>query len=429
VFSTLVPPEYRSSARILVGTCASGSLEQAYHCGLFTLDRTESYAALAVSDVLAQRVIDELQLDRSAADLAGSIEATAKSEEAVIEIAVTDSNANDATRIADSAARQFVEMITRFEVRNSQPTGDAALGDTLWLDNPAGEVPPENADPFINLTIVDAPHHALKVGPGTILTLLFGAIAGLVVGLVAAAVRDRLDSKIHEPEQVTAAGVPVLGVSPRTRGNNEWTNGDDRIDAFRRLRLATADGGQVVAIVSPRRGTDAAAAAVDYARASAEAGANVLLVDAETAQAGFAIGERDTELGLADLLRDPDGSNAQLQAVYAWNSPAIRVLGPGVVTQDPPGMPMFAEGRLRRVVDRLRYEYDLIVVNCPPALDSAEAIVIGDAADAVILVVRVGETTEQDVATAGDMLRAGGATVLGALVVKSSLSAKRVGAK
>ena len=405
----VVQPQYRSSVRVLIGTCSAGSVEQAYQCGMFTKARAPSYVALATSDLLAQRVIADLRLDRSVSDVESIITATAPPEESLIEIAVTDSNASDARKIADSAAKQFVQLVAELESR----------------------IPfSERSDPFINLTVVDSPKEGWRIGSSTTAKLLLGAAAGLVIGLIAAIVRDRSDTKVRRAEQVSAAGLTVLGASPRTSNlSAEWVkHGNERVDAFRRLRLATSGHGQVVAVVGPRPGAGAAPAAVDLARASVEAGAKVVLVNAEMnadmKKGGPAIGQGVTEHGLADLLRDPDSTTAQFDGFYTWNSPAIDVLGPGCVAECFSSVTMFASGRFQRVLDRLREEFDLIIVYSAPVLDSADAIVVGVAADSVILVIEIDETTEEDVGASADMLRSAGATVLGALLITKRRSAR-----
>ena len=392
--SAMSAPQYHSSTRVLVGTCAEGSIEQAYQCGMFTKDRALSYAALVTSDVLAQRVVDDLQLNRAAGDVASKITAIAEPETALIEITVTDDSPAEARRMADSAARQFVQMVAEVELRN---TG-------------------QQNNPFTNLTVVEAAKEASKTGSSTQVNLLFGALAGLVVGLLGAIVRHRLDTRAQTPDDVEEAGLPVL-CEPPNASSTAWTDGDDRVEAFRRLRMSVGGSGHDVLTVVGVDTQDAAfSAAVDLGRASSEAGARTLLVNADM-RTGQSFGTApSTHQGLADLLREPEMTIAITERLPSWNSPAIHVLGAGVVPRGNTATALLASGHLPKVLESLRGEFDLVIVYGAPVLKAADASIVSAASDGVIVVVESGHTTKDDVAAAVATLEGTGAKPIGAIL-------------
>ncbi|KAA0101929.1 hypothetical protein CIW49_00755 [Mycolicibacterium sp. P1-18] len=399
--SALSPPSYHSSTRVLVGTCAEGSIEQAYQCGMFTKDRAQSYAALVTSDVLAQRVVDDLHLDAAANDVASKITAIAEPETALIEITVTDSDPDEARRMADSAGRQFVQMVGEVELRN---TG-------------------QQNNPFTNLTIVEAAKVAAKTGSSTMTNLLFGALAGLLVGLVTALVRDRLDAKVTSSDAVESTGVPVLSEPPHD-ASVTWADGDQRVEEFRRLRMTIADSGRVVTVVGARTPEAAFATAVDLGRASSEAGARVVLVNSDMRVGkGFDANTVAGE-GLADLLRQPDMTVAVAERLPTWNAPAIHILGAGRVPADTTATALLSTGNLPKVLESLRQEFDVVVVYAAPVQDAADAAIVGAATDGVILVVESGQTKIDDVAESVATLVAAGATTLGAVLTTSRRAAR-----
>jgi len=391
--SVMSPPEYHSSTRVLVGTCAEGSIEQAYQCGMFTKDRALSYAALVTSDVLAQRVVNDLQLDQPAGDVASKITAIAEPETALIEITVADRDPAEARRMADSAARQFVSMVGEVELRN---TG-------------------QQNNPFTNLTVVEAAREASKTGSGTEVNLLLGALAGLIVGVITAIVRDRLDNKVHTPDDVESAGVPVLCEPPNTT-STAWTDGDDRVEAFRRLRMSVGGPGKVLTVVGVDSQEAAFSAAVDLGRASGEAGARVLLVNADM-RTGQNFGQvPSSHQGLADLLREPELTIATAERLRTWNSPAIHILGAGVVPPGTTATALLASGRLPKVLEALRGEFDLVVVYAAPVLKAADAAIVSAASDGAVLVVESGRTTKEHVADSVATLHGTGARTFGAIL-------------
>lgn len=399
--SAASPPEYHSSTRVLVGTCAEGSIEQAYQCGMFTKDRALSYAALVTSDVLAQRVVDDLQLNQPAGDVASKITATAEPETALIEITVTDRSPDEARRMADSAARQFVQMVAEVELRNTGQTNN----------------------PFTNLTVVEAAKEATKTGSSTQVNLLFGALAGIVIGVVGAIVRDRLDTRVHTPEDVEESGLPVL-IEPPSSSSTAWLDGDERVEAFRRLRMSVGSPGKVVTVVGVDSQEAAFATAVDLSRACGEAGHRMLLVNADMRTGQNFGATPSSHHGLADLLREPEMTIAIAERLPTWNTPAIHILGAGSVPAGSTATALLASGHLPKVLESLRDEFDLVVVYAAPVLQAADAAIVSAASDGALVVVEAGSTAKEDVAAAVATLHGAGAHMFGAVVTTRGRAAR-----
>jgi Mrp family chromosome partitioning ATPase len=70
----------------------------------------------------------------------------------------------------------------------------------------------------------------------------------------------------------------------------------------------------------------------------------------------------------------------------------------------------------RQMVASVSNLYDWIVLDGPPALEAAEAVEIAGIADGVVLVVQSGIAKRPVVARAADVLRRGGANVLGTVL-------------
>ncbi len=69
--------------------------------------------------------------------------------------------------------------------------------------------------------------------------------------------------------------------------------------------------------------------------------------------------------------------------------------------------------RMRHLMDRLREEYELIILDVPPVLSSTDAIVASSLADGVLLVVQAGHTRVADVRHACEALDVAHANLLG----------------
>jgi Mrp family chromosome partitioning ATPase len=71
---------------------------------------------------------------------------------------------------------------------------------------------------------------------------------------------------------------------------------------------------------------------------------------------------------------------------------------------------------MANLVASLRDQYDHIVIDTPPTLSVTDAVVMSTRADAVILVIRAGQTTKQALRRARDVLTQVNARICGVLL-------------
>jgi capsular exopolysaccharide synthesis family protein len=90
----------------------------------------------------------------------------------------------------------------------------------------------------------------------------------------------------------------------------------------------------------------------------------------------------------------------------------------------PPPNPaeLLASQNMKEVLDELRGQYDHIVVDTPPTLSVTDAVVLSPRADAIVLVIRSGQTTKQSLRRARDILTQVNARVSGVLLNAVDLS-------
>ena len=77
---------------------------------------------------------------------------------------------------------------------------------------------------------------------------------------------------------------------------------------------------------------------------------------------------------------------------------------------------------MRDMLTELRDQFDHIVVDTPPSLSVTDAVVLSQRADAVVLVIRSGQTTKQSLRRARDLLAQVNAKVVGVLLNAVDLS-------
>jgi capsular exopolysaccharide synthesis family protein len=90
----------------------------------------------------------------------------------------------------------------------------------------------------------------------------------------------------------------------------------------------------------------------------------------------------------------------------------------------PPPNPaeLLASSNMRDMLTELRDQFDHIVVDTPPSLSVTDAVVLSQRADAVVLVIRSGQTTKQSLRRARDLLAQVNAKVVGVLLNAVDLS-------
>lgn len=118
---------------------------------------------------------------------------------------------------------------------------------------------------------------------------------------------------------------------------------------------------------------------------------NVLFIDADlrhtSASTSWYHGRKDSGLGLSDYL---SGKVEDVRSVLRRhdNYDTLDFLPVGTVPPNP--TELLSSNRLGDLIEALRYEYDYIFIDCPPAMQLADTTLIERYADRTLFVIRVG---------------------------------------
>lgn len=185
VFSKAQTPIYRSTVFVSVSPSRTD-------LGLTQSAKTllRNYVLVIDSETFAQRVIDELQLDRTAASLKGDVTIASDDSRFAIQIDVKDTNPDTANDIA----RVWAELLVS------------------WRDEQNALVRNEDK---VNAELVDAPRPTL-FRPNTRVNVLAGAILGVLLGgLIVFAIEYAEAGVIRSPEDIDRfLSLSVLGAIP-----------------------------------------------------------------------------------------------------------------------------------------------------------------------------------------------------------------------
>jgi capsular exopolysaccharide synthesis family protein len=232
---------------------------------------------------------------------------------------------------------------------------------------------------------------------------------GIVLGLAAVALAERLDTRVHTREATEAAfRMPVIAEVPRTSlPPDTIVSSTDPMssaaEAYRTLRASlvlmptTAMGSrgpqdgrepQVILVTSGAPGDGKTTTVANLAVSFAEAGRQVLVLGCDFRRPEIhRFFDLDARPGIADVLTDGRGDLARV--VRDTSFPGVRVA--------PSGSTLRSLGDVanagRALVHEARGLADVVLIDTPPILATNDATELIPAADAVVVVARVGKTS------------------------------------
>jgi capsular exopolysaccharide synthesis family protein len=250
-----------------------------------------------------------------------------------------------------------------------------------------------------------------------------------------------MDNTVRTTEQAQIiSALPSLGMIPLGSKSTNNGNGSKRLsltsskevfelvtqvrpqsqmaESYRALRtsLLLSNLGappKVIMVTSARPQEGKTTTAINSAIVLAQKGVRVLLVDADLRRPSvhktLGMGPRS---GLSNVLT---GNTTLEQAVTVSPIlPNLFVLPAG----SPPPNPaeLLASSHMRDVLNELREQFDHVVIDTPPTLSVTDAVVLSPRVDAIILVIRSGQTTKQALRRARDILMQVNAHVTGVLL-------------
>lgn len=238
------------------------------------------------------------------------------------------------------------------------------------------------------------PNRKIVVAGGSILS---GALAlALVIGLAL------IDNRLRTIADVARASglTPVAVVPPMPReqkGRRFWQPQSNArfAEAITQLRTAVLLGSAragdlVVAVTSPDKSPDCAEVATALAQAASVAGDVVVLLDADFAnpRVNRILGGVN-DFGLSDVILQ----RADLGAAIYQDAASSLLFVPAGTRADNT---LYRDEGMEVVVETFGELFDTIIVNLPPIPETVEAETLAQLADILIVVVRAGYTTRQE---------------------------------
>ena len=285
-----------------------------------------------------------------------------------------------------------------------------------------------------NVQVVDqaeVPSSPFK--PNKKLNLLLAAIVGLFLGVGLAFFFEYLDNTVKTPEDVEQLRLPSFGMVPEIsyerrkrleRGDSYpvelVTHGHPRSilsEAFRNIRTSILlsfcerpPKRIIISSANPAEGKTTVT--INTAIALSQTGAKVVIVDADMRrprlQAIFA--ERDG-IGLSSFL----SGNADLESIIRESEvPNLSYVLAGPIPPNP--SELLGSMLFKKMIESLGGRFDHILIDCPPVLGFADALILSTCVDGVVLVALGGKTPRETLQRAKEALLQVNAKVLGVVI-------------
>lgn len=388
LLSVLQSPVYRAETKIVIGQ--GGGLVQPGFANSIQ-PYTATMSDLIASDVVAKNVIDGLHLSISPHELLAKISTSINPQTAVVDVFVDDHDRAQAVRIDEQVATVFSQLVQdRFG-----GTGTSATSQPLTAN-------------------VFDPAHALpgRIAPRPSRNIAIAIVLGLILGLVAAFLREHFDRGLRTREDVERAfGLPVIGQVPfPTKGKESrtvaWDGRGEIAEAFRSVRANL----QYLAVQRPLRSVLVTSASAEQGKTTvtanlavtiARAGASVVVVDGDLRrprlESAFGVeahgpGLTSVLVGTAEL--DDVLREVELPQDARREAGRLSFIPSGPLPPNP--SELLTSAQMTSLLDRLGAEFEYVLLDSPPVLLVADAIELARDVDGVVLVVRRGSASTDE---------------------------------
>ncbi|MEU0562547.1 polysaccharide biosynthesis tyrosine autokinase [Dactylosporangium sp. NPDC006015] len=392
-------PWYEARTTLFVSAWADGGdAAKAYQADLLSQQKVKSYSVIVRDKRVMRSVIDKLDLTVTPDALAARVSTDTLEDTVLLTIRVTDTSPQQAQRITDAVADEFIRLV------------------------PTLEATPDGSPSPVHVSVVSpADLPGVPVSPRPLHNLALATLAGLLAGAALATVRHAMDTSIKTTEQAEEiTGTSLLGVIPRNPDQTgiaavtEEDSSGRQVEAYRQVQTSMqfmdADRRtKVVVVTSSVPAEGKSVTSCNLALSIAESGRSVLLIDADLRrpQAAGYLGV-PSGAGLTSVLI----GQAELDdVIQPWGDTSLSVLASGPVPPNP--SKLIGSNHMRRLLDELRSRYDMVIIDTPPVLPVADAIVLSALSDGAIFVVRHGHTRRDQVCKATAALRRAEVDVLG----------------
>jgi capsular exopolysaccharide synthesis family protein len=413
-------------------------------------------AKLVSLKAVARRTARALAPPLSADEVARKVDVEAEGQADVVSVKATDPAPAFAARLANTFARQYIAFrreADRSKVKEAQDLVQRQLA-RLSPEDLAGQqgqtlrnraqqlqilasLQTGNAELVQRAEVPTSPS-----SPKTFRNVAIGGFFGLLLALGLPLLLEKLDRRLRDPHEVEELfGRPILGVIPASRELEKAgparlkhlpAREEEALSMLRaNLRYFNVERPvKSVLVTSAAPGDGKSTVTWNLGAAAANAGADVLIIEADLRHPAMAAGAEHLRPrpGLSNLLSaqiDPSEAVQKVAIPHRFNvepmsgrsAAPVRTMDVIVAGALPPNpVDLVESSRMREIIEEAARRYDLVLIDTPPTAVVSDAVPLVKEVDGVIVVTRLGKSTRESVHHLRNQLAHLGAPVLGIVV-------------
>jgi capsular exopolysaccharide synthesis family protein len=440
--------EYEATAKLLLQTDnLSATISGTGVAGVDPTRQTATDAQLVALPVVAQRVSKKLSQPLAEA----AVKTGAGPDSNILTVTVTDRAPARAALFANEFARQYIRFrrdTTRQRYATALRTVQTRLAQTRKKtpERATLQAQAKQLRLLVSLQtgdaqlVQEATAPTSPVRPEPARNIALGGIFGLLLGLALAFLRDRLDRRIKNEDQLDdlLPGVPVIGLVPesrRSRASRLMTSeGYHTIEAnlsmIRRGREL-----ETLLVTSAAPGDGKSTLAVNLALAMTERGRSALLMDADLRRPSLtARVKADSRVGVSSILAG-EGSletsvpEYEVQPSRNGDGPSVAFSGQLRIVPAGP-LPanvqlLLSDTSLQGLLMASRARTECVIFDGPPVGSFADMLPLAKEVDGVIVVVRLYHSRREQLKRFAAQLKNAGINPVGVVVLGAATGPSR----
>ena len=267
-----------------------------------------------------------------------------------------------------------------------------------------------------------------KHKPNTKLNLALGLVLGLFLGTVVAFLLEFLDDRVKTTDELERLlGLPLLGMTPSVKGDDPIVHAlmtmeqpaSAVAESFRSLRtnllFASKEGTpKILTLTSAMPSEGKSSSCMNLATAFAQSNARVLMIDADLRKP--TVHKRlklDNTLGLSNYLTYQANIDDVVQDTLI---PGVSAVTAGPLSPNP--SELLSSERLQELFDLAPDTFDIIIIDAPPVMGLADALVLANRASATVMVTAFAQSKKRQIQDAHRRLKQSHANIIGVLFTK-----------
>ncbi len=424
----------------------------------------ETYGKMLVARPVLDAAITKLGLDMDAGLLSRRIRVTSVPGTQLIQLDVVDSDLSRGILLADAIAEAFIEQMHSLEetpytdrmeslqaqmdelelrIGGAQVDISTLTADHLKLEAEIASLESqligyrsdyrtlEQDYSEMQLTVANAADAVVIAEPATVpeksaqhrgLYIALAALVSAMLALGVAILMEYLNDVVRTPEDVSqAASLSTIGsislMKDPENGLVTVTQSRSPVaEAFRvlatNLRITCMDLPMRTILVTSAHAQEGKSLVVaNLAAALAQREQRVVVIDADLRMPRLhCLFGLDQGKGLTGSLLDGHAEGQLRESGVE----GLRVLTSGDLPPNP--AEVVSSVRMRKLLDELSRDADLVLIDCPPVLPVADATILASMVDGVVLVVRTDRTSRKEMRDAVETLRKVGSRLLGVVL-------------